>query len=158
MKNILYRAGKQDKMSEIPKKIFISNYLLFMIIATAACSSKTSTDELKEESQKVSSWAATGQMIGNAWIRDAVPTTYAKQTLTKTQEELQKEIEKIGKIQQSTAAQEQYKSKILEHSKVEEIISKNMSLAVAKENKSAVKVQLAKLESDRAQLQQLSQP
>lgn len=123
-----------------------------------ACSSKASSKELKEESEKVSSWAATGQMIGNAWIRDAVPTTYAKQTLIKAESELQKSADKIEKMQPETAAQKQYKSKILEHSKVGKIISEKMSIAVDEKNKSAVKVQLAKLESDRAELQKLSQP
>lgn len=77
-------------MSEVKKGIFIKNGLLLLTLFTVACSSKASTSELKEELQKVSSWAATGQMIGNAWIRNAVPTTYAKQTLIKTEEELQK--------------------------------------------------------------------
>lgn len=145
-------------MSEIKKGIFIKNGLLLLTLFTVACSSKVSTKELKEESQKVSSWAATGQMIGNAWIRDAVPTTYAKQTLIKAQQELQKEADKIEKMQPETAAQEQYKSKILEHSKLEKIISEKMSIAVGEKNKSAVKVEVAKLSSDRAELQQLSQP
>ena len=145
-------------MSEIKKGIFIKNGLLLLTLFTMACSSKASTKELKKESQKVSSWAATGQMIGNAWIRDAVPTIYAKQTLIKAEEELQKEADKIEKMQPETAAQEQYKSKILKYSKLEKIISEKMSIAVAEKNKSAVKIQLAKLESDRAELQQLSQP
>ena len=145
-------------MSEIKKGIFIKNGLLLLTLFTVACSSKASTKELKEESQKVSSWAATEQMIGNAWIRDAVPTSYAKQTLIKAQEELQKESEKIEKIQPETAAQKQYKSKILEHSKIGKLISEKMSRAIGEKNKSAVKVELTKLSSDRAELQQLSQP
>jgi hypothetical protein len=145
-------------MSEIKKGIFIKNGLLLLTLFTVGCSSKASMKELKEESQKVYSWAATGQMIGNAWIRDAVPTTYAKQTLIKAQEELQKSADKIEKMQPETAAQEQYKSKILEHSKLEEMISEKMSKAIGEKNKSAVKVELAKLESDRAELQKLSQP
>ncbi|MGI2908410.1 hypothetical protein [Tolypothrix sp. VBCCA 56010] len=145
-------------MSEIKKSIFIKNGLLLLTLFTVACSSKASTKELKEESQKVSSWAATGQMIGNAWIRDAVPTTYAKQTLIKAESELQKSADKIAKMQLDTAAQEQYKSKILKHSKREEMISEKMSKAIGEKNKSAVKIQLAKLESDRSELQKLSQP
>ncbi|MBW4566787.1 MAG: hypothetical protein KME31_01845 [Tolypothrix carrinoi HA7290-LM1] len=145
-------------MSEIKKGIFIKNGLLLLTLFTVACSNKASIKELKEESEKVSSWAATEQMIGNAWIRDAVPTTYAKQTLIKAESELQKSADKIEKMQPETAAQKQYKSKILEHSKVGKIISEKMSIAVGEKNKSAVKVQLAKLESDRVELQQLSQP
>ncbi|MGI8505110.1 MAG: hypothetical protein ACR2LR_28880 [Hassallia sp.] len=145
-------------MSEIKKDIFIKSALLLLTLFTVACSSKVSTKELKKESQKVSSWAATGQMIGNAWIHDAVPTIYAKQTLTKAQEELQKEADKIEKMQPETAAQEQYKSNILKYSQKEKTISEKMSRAVAEKNKSAMKVQLAKLSSDRAELQQLSQP
>jgi len=45
-------------MSEIKKGIFIKNGLLLLTLFTVACSSKVSTKELKEESQKVSSWAA----------------------------------------------------------------------------------------------------
>lgn len=145
-------------MSKSTKTIFRTNYLLFIIFLTVACSHKTSTSELKEESQKLSSWAATGQMIGNAWIRGAVPTNYAKQTLTKTQEQLQKEIEQIEKIPASTTAQQNYKSKIVEHGKIEANISEKMSKAVEEKNKSALKEELSKLEKDGAQFQKLSQP
>lgn len=145
-------------MSEIKKGIIIKSGLLLLTLFTVACSSKASSKELKEESEKVSSWAATGQMIGNAWIRDAVPTTYAKQTLIKAESELQKSADKIAKMQLDTAAQKQYKSKILEHSKVEKLISEKMSIAIGEKNKYGVKVELAKLESDRAELQKLSQP
>jgi prophage DNA circulation protein len=69
-----------------------ASLLLFLTILSA-CSSKSSSDELAKELQTVKSWTATAHLVGDTWMRGDVPTSYAKQTLSKTQEELQNEID-----------------------------------------------------------------
>ena len=67
--------------------------LLLLVTILSACSSKSSSDELAKELQTVKSWTATAHLVGDTWIRGDVPTAYAKRTLSKTQEELQNEVE-----------------------------------------------------------------
>lgn len=67
--------------------------LLLLLTILSACSSKSSSDELAKELQTVKSWTATAHLVGDTWIRGDVPTAYAKQTLSKTQEELQNEVD-----------------------------------------------------------------
>jgi len=42
-------------------------------------------------------------MVGDAWLRGGVPTVYAKQTLQKAQQELQKEIDTLKPNSQNQA-------------------------------------------------------
>lgn len=78
-----------------------SSSLLLLLALLTACSSKSSSEELTKELQTVSSWTATAEMVGNAWVRGAVPTAYAKKTLSTAQQELQKETGTL--VQLSTA-------------------------------------------------------
>ena len=72
-------------MPEVGKFILKINYLLILILLTS-CNTKTSAEEITKEMQNVSSWAATAKMVGDAWLRGAVPSKYAKQTLRKAHE------------------------------------------------------------------------
>ena len=67
--------------------------LLLLLTILSACSSKSASDELAKDLQTVKSWTATAHLVGDTWIRGDVPTAYAKRTLSKTQEELQNEVE-----------------------------------------------------------------
>lgn len=73
----------------------VKNLLLLLTLLTA-CSSKSSGDDFSKELETVTSWAATAQMVGDAWIHDKVPTAYAYQTLSKAQKKLQEETEKLA--------------------------------------------------------------
>ncbi|HEY9672163.1 MAG TPA: hypothetical protein V6D11_12005 [Waterburya sp.] len=70
--------------------------LLLVLTILSACSSKSSADEVTKELQSVKSWAATAHLVGDSWIRKDVPTAYAKQTLSKAQQELQKEQDNLS--------------------------------------------------------------
>ncbi len=62
-------------MSARMQLIQIGSPLLLLIILSA-CSSKSSADELTKDLQKVTSWAATADMVGDAWTHGNVPTAY----------------------------------------------------------------------------------
>lgn len=79
-------------------QILISSIGSLVLLLLTACTSKSSGDDVSKELQSVKSWAATAHMVGDAWKRKAVPTAYAKQTLTKTQEELKKETDSLSKL------------------------------------------------------------
>jgi hypothetical protein len=77
--------------------VHLSGLLLLLMLLTA-CINKSSEDKLANELQTITSWSATAQMVGEAWVRGAVPTVYAKQTLSTAQQELQKETDMLVRL------------------------------------------------------------
>lgn len=51
------------------------------LIVLAGCAARSPARKAAEERQTILSWTATAHMVGDAWRRRAVPTTYARQTL-----------------------------------------------------------------------------
>ncbi|BBD64816.1 hypothetical protein NIES4072_15200 [Nostoc commune NIES-4072] len=86
---------------------------LLILTLLASCSGKSSVEDMDKETQNISSWVATENMIGDAWIRNIVPNKYAEQTLKKSTEELRKEKDKIDKIKLSKDVTEHDKSLLL---------------------------------------------
>lgn len=86
--------------------------LLLSAVATCvtACSAQPSAEQLTKELETVASWTATAHMVGEAWLKQSVPTVYASQTLETVQEEFGKEAETVAKVapaQDRTKAQTQ---------------------------------------------------
>lgn len=79
-------------------RLMPSSGLLLLVTLLTACSNKSSKDQLTNELQTITSWSATAQMVGEAWVRGAVPTVYAKQTLLTAQQELQKETNTLAQL------------------------------------------------------------
>ncbi|MHC5850659.1 hypothetical protein [Nostoc sp.] len=141
-------------MPEPGKMASVINCLLILALL-ASCSAKTSAEDMDKETQNISSWVATANMVGDAWIRDVVPNKYAEQTLKKAQQELQKEKEKIDEIKLSKDVSEHDKSILLAEvlklgNKTEEI-----SRAVAQKNRSAVRQKLIELAAEKLSLNKL---
>ncbi|MBH8565572.1 hypothetical protein I8748_25935 [Nostoc sp. CENA67] len=126
------------------KFIFKINYLLILILLTS-CNTKTTADEISKEIQNVFSWAETANMVGDAWVRGDVPSKYAKQTLKKAHDELQKETKKIEQIQIFPDSIQTDKSVVI--AGIIQLASKTeeMSRAIAQKNRSAVRQQLREL-------------
>lgn len=141
-------------MPERDKLASVINCLLILTLL-ASCSGKTSTEDMDKETQSVYSWAATANMVGDAWIRGAVPNKYAEQTLKIATEELRKEKDKIDKIKLSEDVSERDKSMLL--AEVMQLGNKTaeMSRAVAQKNRSAVRQQLGELAAEKRSLNKL---
>jgi len=58
------------------------------VITLAACG-QSSDEQLRSEIKAASSWAATAQMVAEAWTKGEVPHAYARRTLETAQESLQ---------------------------------------------------------------------
>lgn len=147
-------AMESVKMPEPSKLGSVINCLLILTLL-ASCSSKNSAEDMDKETQSVSSWVATANMVGDAWIRGAVPNKYAEQTLERATEELQKEKNKIDKIKLSKDVSEHNRSLLLAEvlqlaNKIEE-----MSRAVAKKNNSEVQQKLGELAVEKQALNKL---
>ncbi|MEH2252703.1 hypothetical protein [Nostoc sp.] len=128
---------------------------LLIVILLASCSGKTSAEDMEKETQSVSSWVATANMVGDAWIRGAVPNKYAEQTLKKAQEELRKEKEKIDEIKLSKDVREHDKSILLTEVLQLANNTEEMSRAVAQKNRSAVRQKLGELAAEKRSLNKL---
>lgn len=125
----------------------IGGSLLLLTVLTAC--SGTEADKLTKELQTVSSWAATAEMTGEAWMQGNVPTAYAKQTLSTAQKKLHKQTETIAQLSYDP----KQLSRILEHLQLLESTVAQMSTAVEQKDRTA----LARLDADiTQQLQQLS--
>ncbi len=64
--------------------------LTSLLFVLAACGQTTPHDKLVEALKTTRSWTATAQMVGEAWQQGSVPDQYAQQTLTKSQQEIDK--------------------------------------------------------------------
>ena len=141
-------------MPEPGKLGAVINCLLILTLLTS-CSSKTSVEDIDKETQNISSWVATANMVGDAWIRNVVPNKYAEQTLKKATEELQKEKDKIDKIKLSKEVTQHDKSLLL--AEVIQLTNKTeeMSRAVVQKNRSEVQQKLGELAAEGRTLNKL---
>ncbi|WP_375506968.1 hypothetical protein [uncultured Nostoc sp.] len=141
-------------MLEPGKLESIINCLLILTLL-ASCSGKSSVEDMEKETKNISSWVATANMVGDAWIRHVVPNKYAEQTLKKSTEELRKEKDKIDKIKLSKDVTEHDKSLLL--AEVIQITNKTeeMSRAVGEKNRLEVRQKLGELAAEERSLNKL---
>ena len=138
-----------------PGKLAAVINCLLILTLLASCSGKTSAEDMDKETQSVSSWVATANLVVDAWMRGAVPNKYAEQTLERATEELRKEKEKIYEIKLSKDVSKHDKSVLVAEvfqlaNKIEE-----MSRAVAQKNRSAVRQKLGELAAEKRSLNKL---
>ncbi|HEY9641790.1 MAG TPA: hypothetical protein V6C57_14980 [Coleofasciculaceae cyanobacterium] len=74
------------------KRVLLTGLLLMM----AACNPSTAQAKLTKGLKTILSWTATAQMVGETWQQGAVPQQYAQQTLAKSQQEIEKEIQGLS--------------------------------------------------------------
>nr|WP_322656442.1 hypothetical protein [Dendronalium sp. ChiSLP03b] len=139
-------------MSKLMQLIQRHLYFLLLLLLLTACGSKSTKDELSKELTSVKSWAATAHFVGDAWIRKAVPTSYVKQTLVKTQEELKTETETLSKLSIPTAN----RSAIFKSLQQLQDTVSQMSKAVEKKNYQAVAQQIQQLSHQEQAIAKLS--
>lgn len=118
----------------------LCNFLLLLPLFTA-CSSQSSASELTKELKTVTSWAATAQMVGDAWTRGVVPTAYAKQTLSTAQKKLHKETDTLFK----SSTDPTQRRTIIQHLQRLESTVSQMSMAVEQGDYIAMAQQLKQL-------------
>ncbi|MBH8574880.1 hypothetical protein I8752_18000 [Nostocaceae cyanobacterium CENA369] len=127
-------------------------YFLLLLLLLTACGSKSTKDELSKELQSVKSWTATAHFVGDAWIHKAVPTTYVKQTLDKTQQELKTQTEELSKLSIPSSN----RGAILKSLQQLQDTVSQMSKAVENNNYPAVTQQVQQLSHQEQAIAQLS--
>ncbi len=126
---------------------FVSSLLMLTV---SACQSNDSKAAIAQEATTVKSWAATAQMLGEAWVQGSVPQVYAKQVLQKTTQELDKEAKTI---QKEFADQPQLPQQVQQ---VQQAVQQ-MSQAIEQQNPAAIAQPLHQLAATQQQLDRLSQ-
>jgi hypothetical protein len=124
-----------------PLKNLSLPFVFFLTLLTTSCSQKTSAEDMQQELDTLTSWAATAHMVGEAWASNSVPKTYAQQTLKTTREKLQQEIGTLSKAS-IPSLQRQTILKSLEQ--LQATIGQ-MSTAVAHKDRTALTTQLKQL-------------
>ena len=114
--------------------------LLLVLTILSACSSKSSAGAVTKELRAVKSWAATAHLIGDKWIQKDVPAVYAQQTLSKVQQELQKERDNL-----SRKAPPQSRARLIAQVQHLQATVAQMSEAVEQKNFQAMSQQLQQL-------------
>ncbi|WP_013320688.1 hypothetical protein [Gloeothece verrucosa] len=123
---------------------------MLLIFTASGCSSQPSTDKFVQEMKTVTSWAATSQMVGDAWLKQDVPTVYAKLTLETAQEKLQKEAETLNKVTPF-----QQKTRVLNQLQQLEKTVTRMAIAVNNKDNPAVSQQVQILSTHQQALHSL---
>jgi arginine/lysine/ornithine decarboxylase len=141
-------------MPEPGKLGSVINCLLILTLL-ASCSGKSSVEDMDKETQNISSWVATANMVGDAWIRNVVPNNYAEQTLKRATEELRKEKDKIDKIKLSKDVTEHDKLLLLAEVLQLENKTEEVSRAVVQKNRSEVRQKLGELAAEERSLNKL---
>lgn len=131
-------------------RIRIGGSLLLFTLLTA-CSSQSSGDKVVKEVVTIASWTHTVQMVGDAWLHDDVPTSYAKHTLSQAQEKLQKEAEKLAKIDAT-----QKHPQVLQQLKQLEDTVAQMSKAVERNDRAVVSQQMQQLSTEAQSMDKLA--
>ena len=126
--------------------------LLLLLTLLTACSSKSSADDVAKELETVTSWAATAQMAGDAWIHGSVPTVYAIQTLYKAQTKLHEETDTLA----HSSTNPTQRRTILQHLQHLESIVCQMSTAVEQKDHTAMYQQLKQLSTQEQMLSTLA--
>lgn len=125
---------------------------LLLLTLLSACNSKSRASELTKQLQTVTSWAATAQMTGEAWIHGNVPTVYAQQTLSTAHKKLHKETETIA---QSSYDPTQRRT-ILEHIQRLESTVGQMYWAVEHKDRTAIAQHLRQLSTQKLSISTLA--
>jgi len=124
---------------------------LLLLLLLTACSSKSSADDLTKELQTVTSWAATAQMVGDAWSHGNVPTLYAKQTLSKAQQKLHQETDTLAHSSTLT----QHRTLLAQLQRLASIVGQ-MSIAVEQKDHVAMSQYLKQLSTQEQTLSTLA--
>jgi|SRR5918911_4977980 uncharacterized protein YPO0396 len=78
---------------------------LSLVALALTCCTRSPADQLKTELQTVASWTATAHMVGDAWLKGAVPHAYVTKTLVNARETLQEETKTIEELKPEAGAE-----------------------------------------------------
>lgn len=67
-----------------------------LLLLAFTCCTRTPSDKLKTQLQTITSWTATARMVGEAWLKGAVPNAYAAHTLQTAKESLSEAIRALS--------------------------------------------------------------
>ena len=120
-----------------------------LLLLALTCCSRTPSDQLKTELQTVTSWTATARMVGETWLRGAVPHAYAKHTLLMAETSLQEATKALEQErQQLPEGASALHASIVNQSRSTEQLINQMRVTIEKRDGEALFQLLKQLERD----------
>jgi hypothetical protein len=131
------RAVSGEAKHHLMKRVLLTSLLLVM----TACSSSTPQEKLTKGLKTILSWSATAQMVGQTWQQGTVPQQYAQQTLEKSQQEINKEVQDLSAPPALRQSLQQLQQTI-----------QHMTLVIKQGDKAAIDAPLRQLATEQQQL------
>ncbi|HEU4565690.1 MAG TPA: hypothetical protein VFS05_13610 [Gemmatimonadaceae bacterium] len=125
---------------------------LGIALVLTSCSSVEPRERVRKELESAASWSATARMIGQMWLRDAVPTVYARRALASTMQSLRQSEERITREAVPVAARDSITAAL---APVEAGVDA-MRAAVEKGDRAAVQARLRELDAAGERLKAMS--
>jgi hypothetical protein len=91
-----------DPVATAPSSVLRVLIAVSLFLLLNACTSSDPASELEKETKTIISWAATAQMVSEAWRVASVPQAYADRTFQSAQEEIEKQKRAIQKLSVSS--------------------------------------------------------
>jgi len=127
---------------------------LSLLLLAITCCTRTPSDQLKTELQTITSWTATARMVGEAWLKGAVPNAYAAHTLRTAGESLSEAIRTLS--EQSPEGVAELQTSLMGQARSLEQLVEQMRAAVENRDGSALSQLLKQLEGEEQTIKALA--
>lgn len=119
---------------------------LSLLLLAFNCCTRTPLDQLKTELQTITSWTATARMVGEEWLKGAVPNAYAAHTLQTAKESLAEAIRTLS--EQSPEGTAELQTSLLGQARSLERLVEQMRAAIENRDGSTLSQLLKQLEGE----------
>ena len=119
---------------------------LSLVALALTCCTRSPADQLKTELQTVASWTATAHMVGDAWLKGAVPHAYVTKTLVNARETLQEETKTIEELKPEAGAE--LRAQLLDQTRSVGQLVEQMRAAIEKKDNQTLAQLLKQLEAE----------
>jgi hypothetical protein len=127
---------------------------LSLLLLAFTCCTHTPSDQLKTELQTITSWTATARMVGEAWLKGAVPNAYAAHTLQTADESLSEAIRTLS--EQSSEGVAELQTSLTGQARSLKQLVEQMRAAIENRDGSALPQLLKQLEGEEQTIRTLA--
>jgi hypothetical protein len=127
---------------------------LSLLLLAFTCCTRTPSAQLKAELQTITSWTATARMVGEAWLKGAVPNAYAAHTLQTAKESLSEAIRTLS--EQSSEGVAELQTSLMGQARSIGQLVEQMRVAVENRDGNALSQLLKQLEGEEQTIKALA--
>lgn len=127
---------------------------LSLLLIFFNCCTPSPSDQLKTELQTITSWTATARMVGEAWLKGAVPNAYAAHTLQTAGESLSEAIRTLQ--EQSPEGVAELRTSLVGQARSLEQLVEQMRADIENRDRNALSQLLKQLEGEEQTIKALA--